>query len=111
MREENKTELFKKLIAISGDIGEDNLGLSNEDRSQLIENVQIVVHSAATLDFEVSLKNAVLINLLGTRRVIQLCQEIKNLKVSQIVEDKLEDILSMNIRTSCLSLNIYSFLS
>ncbi|KAF7404779.1 hypothetical protein HZH66_003685 [Vespula vulgaris] len=80
LREENKTELFKKLIAISGDIGEDNLGLSNEDRSQLIENVQIVVHSAATLDFEVSLKNAVLINLLGTRRVIQLCQEIKNLK-------------------------------
>lgn len=92
MKEENKTELFKKLIAVSGDVDEDNLGLSNEDRSQLIENVQIVIHSAATLDFEASLRSAVHINLLGTRRIIQLCQEIKNLKVNQILRDRLEDI-------------------
>ncbi|KAL2715979.1 putative fatty acyl-CoA reductase CG8306 [Vespula squamosa] len=97
LKEENKIELFKKLIAIPGDVGEDNLGLSNEDRSKLIENVHIVVHSAATLDFEASLKNAVFINLLGTRRVIQLCQEIKNLKAlvhvsSAYVNSVLQDV-------------------
>lgn len=80
LKEENKTELFKKLIAISGDVGEDNLGLSSEDRLKLIENVQIVVHSAATLDFEANLKNTVQTNLLGTRRIVQLCKEIRDLK-------------------------------
>lgn len=80
LREENKTDLFKKLIVISGDVGEENLGISSEDRSKLIENVQIVVHSAATLDFEANLKSTVQINLLGTRRVVQLCKEIKDLK-------------------------------
>lgn len=46
----------------------------------LIDNVNVVFHSAATLDFEATLKPTVEINLLGTRRVMQLCQQIKNLK-------------------------------
>lgn len=80
IREENKTDLFKKLIPVAGDVGEENLGLSSADRLTLIENVQIVFHSAATLDFEANLKSTTKTNLLGTRRVVQLCQEIKNFK-------------------------------
>lgn len=81
MREEKQTDLFKKLIAVGGDVGEENLGLSLEDRTTLINTVQVVFHSAATLDFEADLKNTTNINLLGTRRIVQLCQEIKNFKV------------------------------
>lgn len=81
LREENQTNLFKKLIAISGDIGEENLGLSSEDRTTLINNVQVVFHSAATLDFDADLKTTTNINLLGTRRIVELCREIKQLKV------------------------------
>ncbi|CAD1470270.1 unnamed protein product [Heterotrigona itama] len=80
LKEENKTDLFKKLILIAGDVGEENLGLSSADRLTLVEDVQIVFHSAATLDFEVDLKSATNINLLGTRRVVQLCQEIRDFK-------------------------------
>ncbi|XP_074109607.1 putative fatty acyl-CoA reductase CG8306 [Cotesia typhae] len=80
LREEKKTDLFKKLIAVAGDVGEENLGLSTEDRFTLVEEVQVIFHSAATLDFEASLKSAVDINLLGTRRVVELSQEIRNLK-------------------------------
>lgn len=82
MREEKQTDLFKKLIAVGGDVGEENLGLSLEDRTTLINTVQVVFHSAATLDFEADLKNTTNINLLGTRRIVQLCQEIKNFKVN-----------------------------
>lgn len=84
MREEKQTDLFKKLIAVNGDVGEENLGLSLEDRTTLINNVQIIFHSAATLDFEADLKNTTNINLLGTRRIVELCQEIKNFKVNVI---------------------------
>ncbi|XP_015432138.1 PREDICTED: putative fatty acyl-CoA reductase CG8306 [Dufourea novaeangliae] len=80
MKEENKSDLLKKLIPVAGDVGEDNLGLSPADKLTLIDTVQVVFHSAASLDFEADLKIAANINLLGTRRVAKLCQKIKNLK-------------------------------
>lgn len=79
--ETNTTDIFKKLVPISGDVGEANLGLSPQDRQLLIENVNVVIHSAATLDFQENLRPTVRINLLGTRQVMGLCKEIKNLKV------------------------------
>ena len=80
LKEENKTHLFEKLIAIGGDVGQENLGLSSADRLTLVGEVEIVFHSAATLDFEADLKTTTSINLLGTRRVVELCQEIRDLK-------------------------------
>lgn len=47
----------------------------------LCDKVNIVVHCAASLDFETDLKTAVNINLLGTKRVVKLCKQITNLKV------------------------------
>ncbi|KAK6633634.1 hypothetical protein RUM44_004241 [Polyplax serrata] len=72
---------FSKLVAVAGDVGEEELGLSTADRQMLIDNVNIVFHSAATLDFEAGLQPTVSINLLGTRRIVQLCSQIRNLKV------------------------------
>ncbi|EGI61733.1 Putative fatty acyl-CoA reductase [Acromyrmex echinatior] len=80
IKEEKQTDLFKKLIAIAGDVGEENLGLSSQDRTTLINTVEVIFHSAATLDFEADLKTTTNINLLGTRRIVQLCREIKRLK-------------------------------
>lgn len=71
--------IFEKLIPVSGDVGEEDLGLSPADRALLIDNVNVVVHSAATLDFQAALKPTVNINLLGTRRVMTLCSQIKHL--------------------------------
>jgi len=47
----------------------------------LCDNVNIVVHCAATLDFETDLKTAVTVNLLGTKRIVELSKKIKNLQV------------------------------
>ncbi|XP_076237680.1 putative fatty acyl-CoA reductase CG8306 [Calliopsis andreniformis] len=80
LKEENKTHLFDKLIPVAGDVGEDNLGLSSEDRLTLVGEVQIIFHCAATLDFEADLKSNTNINLLGTRRVVELSQEVRDLK-------------------------------
>ena len=76
------------MIAVEGDVGEENLGLSANDRLTLVEHVNVVVHSAASLDFEADLKSTVNINLLGTRRVVQIAQEIRDLKVSEIFSTK-----------------------
>lgn len=74
-------DIFQKLVAVSGDVGEENLGLSPADRRLLTENVHVVFHSAATLDFEATLRPTVTINLLGTRRVVELCKDAAHLKV------------------------------
>ncbi|XP_045457933.1 putative fatty acyl-CoA reductase CG8306 [Melitaea cinxia] len=79
--ETESKDIFKKLVPVAGDVGSENLGLNTEDRQMLIDNVNVVIHSAATLDFEESLKPTVNINVLGTRRVMSLCQELKNLTV------------------------------
>ncbi|XP_069702744.1 putative fatty acyl-CoA reductase CG8306 [Periplaneta americana] len=74
------SDVFQKLVAVAGDVGEDDLGLSPADKKLLVDNVNVVFHSAATLDFEATFKATVNINLLGTRRVVQLCKEMSHLK-------------------------------
>ncbi len=49
-------EFRSKLEAIEGDILEPNLGISPEDEKKLVENVNIVFHSAATVRFDEPLK-------------------------------------------------------
>lgn len=64
---------------VAGDVGVPDLGLSTEDRKTLTNNVNVIFHSAATLDFADTLKQTVDVNLLGTRRMIALGRQCKNL--------------------------------
>lgn len=73
--------LLNKIKIVCGDISNEKLGLSDSDFKMLCDNVNIVVHCAATLDFETDLKTSVNINLMGTKRIVELCKEIKNLNV------------------------------
>ncbi|ETN62444.1 hypothetical protein AND_005868 [Anopheles darlingi] len=76
-------DIFKKLIPVAGDVGEDFLGLSQADQEVIIANTNVVIHSAATLDFQATLRPTVNINLLGTKRVLDLCTRMKNLKAEE----------------------------
>lgn len=76
---EQSEKIFDKLIPIGGDVGLLDLGISEADRRTLIANVNVIIHSAATLDFHEPLKPTVEINLLGTRRVTELAQSVSNL--------------------------------
>lgn len=80
MIEEKSINVFSKLSPVEGDVGSEGLGISNDKRQELINQVQIVIHSAATLDFQETLRPTVNINLLGTRRVLDLGREIKKIE-------------------------------
>ncbi|XP_017466419.1 PREDICTED: putative fatty acyl-CoA reductase CG8306 [Rhagoletis zephyria] len=71
---------FDKIVTIEGDVGQEHLGISEAERQVLIDNVHVVFHSAATLDFFQSLKETTNINLLGTRRVVELCKQLTKLE-------------------------------
>ncbi|KAG5327384.1 FACR1 reductase, partial [Pseudoatta argentina] len=70
---------FEKLIPISGDINEKILGLSAMDRQMLIERVTIIIHAAADVKFNNSIKHAIFANTRATRDICILAQNMKNL--------------------------------
>ncbi|XP_011495398.1 PREDICTED: putative fatty acyl-CoA reductase CG5065 [Ceratosolen solmsi marchali] len=68
-----------KLFPVKGDVSQPELGLSSEDRQMLMQRVNIVFHSAATVRFDEPIKTAVNLNTRGTDRVVDLCKGMVNL--------------------------------
>lgn len=75
-------ELLEKLVCISGDIMDPNIGLDEQGMKMITEQVDIVFHVAATVRFNEALQDAANLNTFGTERVMKLCTKIRNLKVS-----------------------------
>jgi len=74
-------EVLNKVYPIAGDVSEPNLAINESDRRLLADTVQIVFHAAATIRFDEALKKAVLLNTRGTKMVLELAREMKNLLV------------------------------
>lgn len=74
-------EVLNKVYPIAGDVSEPGLAINESDRRLLANTVQIVYHAAATIRFDEALKKAVLLNTRGTKMVLDLAKEMKNLQV------------------------------
>ncbi|XP_053699104.1 putative fatty acyl-CoA reductase CG5065 [Sabethes cyaneus] len=72
--------VLEKLIHVGGDIALPLLGLSEKDVQRLVENVNIVFHVAATVRFNEGLKEAAVLNTIGTQRVLDLCVKMFHLQ-------------------------------
>ena len=70
----------EKVIPMRGDLLKDNLDLSSQDEQELISNINIIIHSAASVDFNQRLDQALQINTLGSLRILKLAKLCKNLK-------------------------------
>ncbi|XP_023238987.1 fatty acyl-CoA reductase 1-like [Centruroides sculpturatus] len=77
---EERPNYREKLHIISGDLSEPLLGISETDLDLLSSEVSIVYHVAATVRFDEALKIAVEQNLLGTKRLIEVCKRLRNLE-------------------------------
>lgn len=69
-----------KLRIINGDIELENLGMSVDDRNYIKEHVRIIIHGAATVRFDDPLRKAVAINILGTKKLLDLAMDAKRLQ-------------------------------
>ncbi|CAB3233870.1 unnamed protein product [Arctia plantaginis] len=74
-------ERFQKLHVIPGDILLENLGITAEDRKVIQDETQIIFHCAACVRFDMFLRDAVKMNTLGTKMVLELTEGVKNLEV------------------------------
>ncbi|KAH8413778.1 hypothetical protein KR222_007981, partial [Zaprionus bogoriensis] len=76
----SRPNALERVVAIAGDCMESDLGISFEDRRLLTDQVQLVIHSAATVNFLEPLHVALDINTRATRVMLQLAKEIKHLQ-------------------------------
>ncbi|XP_032668393.1 putative fatty acyl-CoA reductase CG5065 [Odontomachus brunneus] len=78
---QEKRHVLKKVLPLNGDLTMYNLGLTDEQRKTLMNEVHIVFHFAASLRLEAKLKDSVEFNTIGTRKVLDLARQIKHLQV------------------------------
>lgn len=81
LKKEKGEKIFEKVQAIAGDVSAPDLGLSKDDRQKLIDEVEFVFHCAATIRFDEPLRSAVLLNVRGTKLMLDLAKEMKQLVV------------------------------
>jgi thioester reductase-like protein len=62
--------------AVPGELTRPGLGLSRRDEERLRSEVNLVVHCAASVSWDLTLPQARDINVIGTRRVLELAEEI-----------------------------------
>eukprot|EP00099_Drosophila_melanogaster_P005633 NP_001246512.1 uncharacterized protein Dmel_CG30427, isoform G [Drosophila melanogaster] len=77
---DERPEMLKRVTIYQGDVTFDQLGLSGESLKHVTENTNIVFHMAATLKLEGNLRDAIDMNLLGTRRALNVAKEMKQLE-------------------------------
>lgn len=67
------------MIAVVGELSEENFGLEDGVLQEIRSSVQVIFHSAATIKFNEDLKHAILINVLGTKRTLELAKSLQHL--------------------------------
>ncbi|KAL9893884.1 fatty acyl-CoA reductase wat-like isoform X1 [Glossina fuscipes] len=103
-----KDHLFEKLLklhndpvkyikAIAGDCMLNNLGMTNIDRQELIENCDVIIHTAATVRFNEPLSNAISVNVQATVDLLNLAKEMKKLKAFVHVSSAFANCLDFHI--------------
>nr|CAH7741189.1 unnamed protein product [Callosobruchus chinensis] len=72
---------FQKLHYVSGDVTRTDCALSDVDIAALSEKITIVFHMAACVRFDQPLKDIVMMNVGGTRNVLDIATKFQQLKV------------------------------
>lgn len=75
-----KSHMFKRVVPLNGELTAPELGLTPEQQECIINETDIVFHFAATLRLEAKLKDAIEMNTIGTKRVLELSKKMKQIK-------------------------------
>ncbi|KPI96440.1 Putative fatty acyl-CoA reductase CG5065 [Papilio xuthus] len=76
----HKSDFVKNIIPIVGDISEKELGIGSADQNIITEQVNIIIHAAANVNFNENVKAATLMNVRGIREIVRLAKCCKQLR-------------------------------
>src|SRR5215216_5327823 len=66
-----------KVAIVGGDIGETNLGYTEEEAQRIADDVDVVLNSAGNVTFNPTLESALRTNVVGTENVIKFAKRMK----------------------------------
>src|SRR6266581_141373 len=66
-----------KVKIVGGDIGENNLGFTEEEAEQIAADVDVIINSAGNVTFNPTLESALRTNVVGTQNVIAFAKRMK----------------------------------
>jgi alcohol-forming fatty acyl-CoA reductase len=69
-----------KVKPIAGDLLLDNLGINEADEAMLVGDLDFIINSAASVNFDDHLHDAIRINYQGTLKMLALAQKCKHLQ-------------------------------
>lgn len=71
-----------RITIVAGDLSEQRLGIEdNAILNELKDNIEIVIHNAANVNFNETLYNQIWCNLVGTRDLLELSKQMTKLQV------------------------------
>ncbi|KAJ8706207.1 hypothetical protein PYW08_010833 [Mythimna loreyi] len=76
-----KPDFVSRIVPVEGDVAELRLGLADNDWNNITKEVNVIVHMAATVNFQEPLHIAGITNVRGTRELLELGKQCHNLKL------------------------------
>ncbi|XP_047097962.1 fatty acyl-CoA reductase 1-like isoform X2 [Schistocerca piceifrons] len=76
-----RPDFARHLSVVAGDLSAPDFQLAEEDLAALRRDVSVVFHCAASVRFDDSLRVAVVTNVVGTKRALQLAEQLPHLQV------------------------------
>ncbi|XP_064076102.1 fatty acyl-CoA reductase wat-like [Vanessa tameamea] len=76
----DKPSFVDRIVGIEGDVSEINLGIDDKTWAMLTNEVNVIFHAAATVNFVETIKMATLINIRGTREMLKFAKSCTNIK-------------------------------
>src|SRR2546422_4703013 len=66
-----------KVVVLGGDIGETNLGYSEEEVQRVADDIDVIINSAGNVTFNPTLESALRTNVVGIQNVIAIAKRMK----------------------------------
>ena len=77
--EHHDKDVLSKVVPVVGELSEPNFGFKDDLLIELLDKVNIIYHSAATIRFSSPLRTSIKTNLTGTLRTIEFAKQLKEL--------------------------------
>ena len=74
----------EKVEAVPGDLSIEHLGLDPEVQERLQKDVDIIINCAAVVSFDAPLDEAITLNTLGPRRIVEFARLSNNVKIAHV---------------------------
>src|SRR6478672_7070378 len=66
-----------KVVVLGGDIGETNLGFTEEEAERVAKDIDVIINSAGNVTFNPTLESALRTNVVGTQNVVAFAKRMK----------------------------------